>query len=162
MRFNPIPLITLLLLLSISSWSQDASSFNILLRSGAVNPGKNITTENLNRFNNAASRSDGKSFLIIQFEKIPDAAQRQQLRQAGIELLDFIPGYAYTATVSGSLDETALNASKARAIIQPTAMQKMQPELAKGNFPVWAVKSSGTVDVWISFPRTFLLETLTK
>ena len=46
----------------------------------------------------------GKSFIVIQFESIPTEKEKQQLKQEGIELLDYIPNNAYTATVTGSLN----------------------------------------------------------
>ena len=30
--------------------------------------------------------------------------------------------------------------------------------LSKGNFPAWAVKVAGTIDVWVSFPKSFSYE----
>lgn len=162
MRFNPIPLMTLCLLLGFTSLAQDVSRYAIQLRSGAVTPEKNISPQRLDEFNRQASRTAGKNFAIIQFEQIPGEQQKLQLQQSGIELLDYITGFAYTATINGSLNETVLTATKARALIQPTAIQKIQPELASGNFPSWAVKSAGTVDVWISFPRSFSFEDVKK
>ena len=53
-----------------------------------------------------------------------------------------------------------LSRVKTRAIIEFTPEQKMQPSLADGIFPRWAVKTPGTVDVWISFPKTFSYETV--
>ncbi len=162
MRFNPIPLITFFLLLGFSSLAQEGSRYTIQLRSGPVTPEKNITAQRLEQFNRTTSRANDKSFAIIQFEQIPTDEQKQQLRQSGIELLEYITGTAYTVTITGSLSETALTNAKARALIEPLAAQKMQPELALGNFPAWAVKTAGTVDVWISFPRSFPFETVQR
>ncbi len=160
MRFNPIPLITVCLLVSFSSLAQDDSRYNLLLKSGAVLPAKNITTEGLSLFSDQAARADNKTFAIIQFEEIPTSAERLQLSQSGIELLDYIPNNAYTVTISGSLNIDILNRVKARSVTELSAQQKMQPELALGNFPSWSVKVAGTVDVWISFPKTFSFETV--
>ena len=41
-----------------------------------------------------------------------------------------------------------------------TPALKMEPSLSAGDFPAWAVKIPGTVDVWISFPKTFSFETI--
>jgi hypothetical protein len=160
MKPNPIPVIAALLLLSLSLAAQDDPRYNLLLKSGAFIPEKNITADKLDQFNLTASRTAGQSFFIIQFEQIPGANERLKLSQQGIELLDYIPNNAYTATISGSLSTDLLEQVKARAIINLSAIQKMQPELAKGNFPSWAVKSQGTVDVWISFPKSFSYETV--
>lgn len=160
MRPNPIPVIAAMLFLSLSLTAQDDSRYNLLLKSGTYIPEKNIIAEKLYQFNRTASRTSGKTFAIIQFEQIPSEQQREQLSQQGIELLDYIPNNAYTVTISGSLTADLLTQVKARTVISLTATQKIQPELAKGNFPSWAVKSQGTVDVWISFPKTFSFETV--
>ncbi len=160
MKPHPIPVIAALLFLSLSSAGQDDSRHNLLLKSGTYIPEKNIIAEKLDQFNRTASRTSGQIFAIIQFEQIPGANERLQLSQQGIELHDYIPNNAYTATISGSLTTDLLTQVKARAVINLTATQKIQPELAKGNFPSWAVKSQGTVDVWISFPKSFSFETV--
>lgn len=162
MKLNPIPVIAALVLLSFSVAAQGDSPNTVYLRSGAFIPDRNITTEKLAAFDRNASKTDGRSFAIICFDKIPSPAEREQLRQAGIELLDYIPNNAYTATITGTPDSTTLVNAKARSLIQPLAYQKMQPELAQKKFPSWAVKSAGSVDVWISFPKTFLFETVKK
>ncbi|MFI5133000.1 MAG: S8 family serine peptidase [Chitinophagales bacterium] len=159
MKPNPIPLIAVLSFFCVKSIAQKQEP-SLLLNSGAFIPEKNITAEKIDIFNRGAFRAEGKSFAIIQFENIPTDAERKQLQQAGIELLDYIPDNAYTVTISGSLNTTVLQQVKARAVVNLTAEQKMQPDLARGIFPVWAVQSAGTVDVWISFPKTFSYETV--
>ncbi|OSZ80802.1 hypothetical protein CAP36_06040 [Chitinophagaceae bacterium IBVUCB2] len=158
MRFNPIPLITCCLLISFSTWAQTNSRHNLLLKSGTVTPVQNITPEEINTFNRNAQTEQDKTFAVIQFEQIPTEAIRQQLKQQGIELLDYIPHNAFTVTITGSLNATALLQANARSVIELSATQKMQPELAKGNFPSYAVKVAGTVDVNISFPKSFSFE----
>jgi len=167
MRFNPIPLITFCLLVSFSSLAQIAnpqtevaSRYNLSLKSGTIILEKNITAEKVNSFNRSLARSTDKSFVIIQFEKIPTQLERQQLLQAGIELLDYVPNNAYTATINGNLDITSLSQTKARGIVELTAFQKMSVDLAVGNFRPSAVKVVGTVDVRISFPKSYLYETV--
>jgi hypothetical protein len=140
--------------------AQPDSRFNVLLQSGNIIPEKNITAEKLEDFNRTAARTSGQTFAIIQFEQIPGPNERLQLSQQGIELLDYIPNNAYTVTISGTLTTALLTQVKARSVINLSANQKMQSELAKGNYPSWAVKSPGTIDVWISFPKSFSLETV--
>jgi hypothetical protein len=167
MKPYPIPLIVVMLLLCLSLAAQPVPPqrdgdprYSLLLKSGAFIPEQNIIAEKLDQFNHTAARTSGKTFAIIQFEQIPGTKERLQLSQQGIELLDYIPNNAYTATISGSLTNDLLTQVKVRAIIGLSANQKMQPELARGNIPSWAVKSPGTVDVWISFPRSFSFESV--
>ena len=156
MRIYPIPLIAACLFSFFTASAQQDNRYAVLLKSGAVFPSKNINAGTIASFNNRVARTAGRSFAILQFEKLPTTAERLQLLQEGIELLDYIPNNAYTATINGPLNEMALQRVQARAVIEPTAQQKMQPELARGSFPGHAVKTPGTLDVWISFPKSFL------
>jgi len=162
MKPNPIPLITICLLVGFSSLAQDGNRYNLLLKTGTIIPEKNITAEKLNQFNRNAARTGEKTFAIIQFEQLPTENEKQQLRQSGIELLDYIPNNAYTVIITGSLNQEALLQAKARAFIEPTPSQKMHSTISSGLFPVWAVKVEGTVEVWISFPKSFLYEEVKK
>ncbi|HUR66556.1 MAG TPA: S8 family serine peptidase, partial [Chitinophagaceae bacterium] len=151
-------MIAIFLLLSLSLHAQDASRYSLQLNSGSFIPSENITTEQVNSFVQKAPKLSGKSFVVIQFEQIPGEQQKKEMRSQGIELLDYIPANAYTATITGTHDVTFLKQHKARALVQLTALQKMQPELAAGNFPARAIKVAGAVDVCISFPRSFTYE----
>ncbi|MBK7562622.1 MAG: S8 family serine peptidase [Chitinophagaceae bacterium] len=160
MKPNPIPVIAALLLFTLSLAAQDESRYQLLLKSGTLTPEKNITAERLNQFSRNTNPVSGKTFAIIQFEQIPTESIKQQLKLAGIELLDYIPNNAYTVTITGSLNASFLTVVKARSVIELSSLQKMQPELALGNFPAHAVKVAGTVDVWICFPKSFSFETV--
>lgn len=158
MRILPVTLLTAWLLAVLTAGAQQQPAPVLLLRSGAYTPVPNISADGLSLFNQQATRSQGKTFAILQFEQIPGTTEKQLLQQQGIVLLDYIPANAYTVTIEGTADPVTLLRSKARALFIPSAQQKMQPELAAGRFPSWAVKQNGTLDVWISFPKTFTLE----
>ena len=96
MRTNPIPLITALLF-TLSAASQE-QRYDLLLKNGKQSISPNITKENIAKFNQSAVRANGKAYAIIQFNKLPGAGIIRQLKDAGIELLNYIPYNAYTAT----------------------------------------------------------------
>jgi len=148
MKYNRL-LLFVLLLFSTSLFAQD-----IFLRTGAVTPKANIRKEAIDSFNALAKRSAGQSFAVIQFDRIPSADEQKLLAAAGITLLDYLPQNAYTVSIKGDVSLHALQAAKAKAFFQLSAQQKMQEYFAKGLIPSWAVKVAGTVDVWISFPKT--------
>ncbi|MBL7725624.1 MAG: S8 family serine peptidase [Chitinophagaceae bacterium] len=162
MRFYPIPLIAALLFLSLSVPAQDDSQYRLLLKSGSFTPAKSITPERLETFNSLVARTGGKAFAIIQFEAIPTEHEKQQLLQSGIELLEYVPNNAYTVSVSGQLTSDFLTRMKVRAVVELSAQQKMQPELARGLLPAHAVQIPGTVNVWVSFPTSFSFEAVSQ
>lgn len=157
MRKHPILPAILLLFFYCVTAAQESGDYRLFLKSGAFTPAKNITSFT-DQYNKRIARSGIQYFTIIQFDKIPAAGQREQLRQAGIELLDYIPNNAYTATVRGSLNTAVLQAANARAIVELAPEQKIAGSLAKGVFPSWAIKSAGTLDVWVHFPASIPAE----
>ncbi len=162
MRSNPFPLMTILLFFSLSMAAQSDSRFTIYLKSGSYIPEKNIIPSKLEELNNKAAKAGRPMLAIIQFEQIPSEIQKQQLLQAGIQLLDYIPNNAYTASISHLPDANTLTALRIRSVTELTAAQKMQPALTTGNFPASAIKAAGTIDVWINFPETFSFETVSR
>src|SRR4029079_12965037 len=92
---------------------------------------------------------------VLQFESLPTEAMKKHLSENGIELLEYIPDNAYTVTISGAPNLNILEAARARSIYQPLPEQKMETRLSLGLIPPSAIKIAGTVDVWVSFPKTF-------
>ncbi|MCF0055823.1 S8 family serine peptidase [Dyadobacter sp. CY356] len=147
--------IIILLVLPLTVLSQNNKNYQIELKSGSFTPEKNIGNGKIEAINARLSPDKGKTFVVIQFEEIPGPAERDRLKAEGIDLLDYIPNNAYSATVTGSLSEISLKRSKARAVISLTARQKLHPSLLKKPFPEQSRKVKGKVDVWINFPKSF-------
>jgi hypothetical protein len=153
MKRNRLFLLSVLLTLSTFLFAQD---FSLQLKSGSVQVEPNIRKFAVDSFASRTVRFRQKTFAILQFETIPSEATKKMLSANGIELLEYIPNNAYTVTITGNPSLTALREAKARAIVQPAPEQKMETRLSLGLIPPAAVKIAGTVDVWISFPKTFL------
>ncbi|SEJ27993.1 Por secretion system C-terminal sorting domain-containing protein [Dyadobacter sp. SG02] len=146
-------------LLISNAWGQKRQDYQILLQSGSFTPERNVSSSN-GRANAAfrLSTAGQKSFVVIQFDDIPTEDERRELRKEGIELLEYIPNYAYTATIAAGSNPGALARTKGRAIVELSADQKMQPGLANGNIPPHAFTGPTTVDLWISYPKSFTYE----
>ena len=168
MRSNPIPLMAMLLL-SLSMAAQvtpfrqsNEAPYTIFLKSGSFIPEKNIIPAAIDALNTSAAKAGSELLVIIQFEKVPAEIQKQQLLQSGIRLLDYIPSNAFIASVSHLPAADVLLSLQVRSVVQLTAAQKIQPELATGHFPAHAVKISGSIDVWVTFPETYSFETVSN
>lgn len=158
MRSNPFPLIAVLLLCSFFSAAQNTSRYKLSLNSGEFIPVKNIDDIVEPDGNQRTAKAGVKSFLIIQFENIPTIAERKELKDNGIDLQEYVPNNAFTAVITGAISKAALKKAKARAVVELTPEQKMEPSLAKGIFPNRATKTAGALDLWISFPKAFSFE----
>ncbi|MGN6163641.1 MAG: S8 family serine peptidase [Flavisolibacter sp.] len=153
MKLNRLLLLSTLLLLSFISFAQN--NFSIAFRSGAIRPEANIRQGFLDSFNKRSLRTNNKSLVVLQFHKIPTDGERKVLQANGIELLDYVSGTAYTATVRGELKPGGLTQAHVRSVVELSPQQKMNQLLTQGSVPYWAVKAIGTVDVWARFPKTF-------
>lgn len=165
MRFNPVPLMAALLIthLAIAQEQQPGSGARpkrVHLKSGPITLARNIADTSIDRLNRTAARSFGVSHFLIQFDSIPSPQRRHALKDAGVELLEYIPDHAYLASVKGTLGATSLQRNGAVAVMELLPEHKMQPELARNQVPAWAIAGPDMVDVWISFPNVFSLETV--
>jgi hypothetical protein len=130
----------------------------VRLRSATLYPQWNIRQSYLDSFSNTLYRLHQTGFALLQFNSLPSAEDRKWLSGHGIELLDYLPDLTYTATISGELSAPVLNRAGVRSVFSLAPQQKMDSYLGAGRFPSWAVKQPGTVDVWISFPKSFSLQ----
>lgn len=153
MKSNRFFLLSVLLSFSSSLFAQ--ADYTLRLKSGVVTLQPNIKKVFVDSFNTRSARFQQKTFAILQFESIPTEAVKKFLSANGIELLEYIPNNAYTVSISGNPSYSVLEQAKARSVFQPSPEQKMDLRLASGVIPSSAVKVAGTVDVWISFPKTF-------
>ncbi|HEV8270860.1 MAG TPA: S8 family serine peptidase, partial [Chitinophagaceae bacterium] len=154
MRIHPIPFTILLCLFSIFSYSQKDENTALQLRSGKIFTERNITQESVKKITEHLQKVNGKSFAVLQFEQLPSETKKQELAASGIQLLEYIPGNAFTICVTKNIDHTILQNAGARSILELSPTQKMHPAMAKGIFPSWAIRTPGMVDVWVSFPKT--------
>lgn len=159
MKFNPIALITILLLFGISAKAQD-ERYRLQLQHGSFIPEKNINPEALARLDQKVLRTRGIALVVIQFDGMPSESARTTLAKAGVTLLDYLPAFAYTALVKGALTAEVLQKAGVRAVTTLSPTQKMQQALAEGRVPAYAVKVAGTMDCWFSYPSGFSFETI--
>ncbi|MCF2444117.1 S8 family serine peptidase [Dyadobacter sp. CY345] len=156
MRSGPLlKLLLFCLTISFSARAQKPEPQELILKNGSFAPSNNIDPASLRALTRKLVPFKKKVFVIIQFDQIPSASQREQLQKDGIELLDYVPNNAYTATVAGSLDDKVLRKSGARSVISPTPKQKLQVSLANGTVPEHAKSIDGFIDVWVSFLKSF-------
>ncbi|OJV21130.1 MAG: peptidase S8/S53 subtilisin kexin sedolisin [Dyadobacter sp. 50-39] len=139
--------------------AQKRPDYQILLQSGSFFPERNVSSAT-GRGNVAfrLSTAGQKTFVIIQFDDIPTEQERRELKSEGIELHEYIPNYAYTATIAAGSNAGALARTRGRAIVELGPEQKMQPGLASGNIPPHAFTGPSTVDLWVSYPKSFTYE----
>ena len=82
---------------------------------------------------------EGKYYRLIQFFDIPTVAEKEELSQRGLRLLDYLPQYAYFAEIDQDFDWKGAGEEKFRMVIRLDERIKLHPDLYAENFPDWAV-----------------------
>ncbi|GAB2944621.1 hypothetical protein GCM10027048_06850 [Hymenobacter coalescens] len=130
----------------------------LLLASGTPTPPANFSawmaagrTEQLG----AAEVWQAKYYRVIQFERLPTAAEHRALAALGVQLLDYLPQNAYTAALPTTLDRTRLRGFGIRSVVPVEARWKYAGLLAtQDQPPAHALRGSGRVAVVVSYHPT--------
>jgi uncharacterized repeat protein (TIGR01451 family) len=95
----------------------------------------------------AAAQPNGRIHLLMQFDHIPDAAERVQLAAQGIDMLNYIPDNAWIV----SIPATGVSRLSANSVVNWVGtwqgVTKMAPRLQTGNYPGWAVHEDGRIQI---------------
>lgn len=157
--FTSCCLLFVALFTTLDSYSQNQkSSGKLLLKNGVITSQPAISEGSVRGINQKVLSKHRRSLVVIQFDNLPSEEEKHRLKEEGIQLLDYIPDKAYSAMITRQLSVASLQKFKTRAVLELKATQKMSPDLASGSFPAHAVKGSGALDVWISYPRSFSYE----
>lgn len=142
-------IVTSTLLFSITLSAQKIQDYRILLHAGEFVPEKNIETVTKNSPVFQKSLFGEKNYVTIQFYSLPDDNTKQKLKASGIELIDYIPNNAYTASIAGNVTPETLKLFSIRSIFQFTAEQKATPEVLNKKIPPHAIPAADFVDVQV-------------
>ncbi len=136
--------VTLFLFVSLHV-SLSAQDYHLFLHSGVSLPEESI------RYHTEADRViDGHYYCILQFYDMPTGTLRKDLENTGVELLDYIPNYAWLARVPVGIDLTSF---PIRTIRQPTVEDKLAPELQTGSFAPCLIEGGGIRVKTLLFPK---------
>ncbi len=146
----------LILFLAITGWplllaAQLPTPYTLQLRNGWKQPIGNIDPVGWTTFLKAQPFVAGRVSVLLQFESLPTSAQVKDLKTLGVELGEFVGGLSYRALLSTDPGWEKLKAQGVRAAFTLDAPEKLSPELFRSEFPAWAVRSAGTVNVWVQY-----------
>ena len=130
MKIARIVALSFLFLLSRQLHAQNNPVF---LKSGIMQPHRISTGRSIDSIEYPLVRFQGKTFLLIQFQILPDVSTRKLLSANGIELLEYIPQNTFTATVSGNMNPSVLLQARVNSVMTFSPQQKMETRLSRGS-----------------------------
>ena len=147
--FTHLSKFLVILLFPVALTAQVNPDYNILLHSGKFIPAENISSITKNSAVFQQSLFNGKHYVVIQFKALPTQLQKDNLKAVGIELIDYIPNNAYTASVSADINISDFKFSLLRAVFQFKPADKTVTAILSNTIPPHAVKQAGYVDLTI-------------
>ncbi|MCU0391280.1 MAG: S8 family serine peptidase, partial [Thermoflexibacter sp.] len=91
-----------------------------------------------------------KSPIIIQFHQLPNETQRKKIKENGIELLDYLPQYAYTALIPTQLTEKQAQDLRIRAFVDLPITAKVSADLSEKIIPAYAKLEENLIGIDIT------------
>ncbi|MCR9172516.1 MAG: S8 family serine peptidase [bacterium] len=81
---------------------------------------------------------NGKAYVLVQFNAIPTDEQKEAYAYYGVELIKYIPNYAWVAKVDTNMTQNVLSALDVRHIMRVPTDWKLPSELMDGVVPEYA------------------------
>ena len=141
---------TALLCFLFTAFSVSAQNYSIMFQSGAQIPEANLK----NFISDAAPAAEeifnGYYYRFIQFNNIPDEAQKNTIEGSGIILLQYMPHKAFLAAIPANYNRSLLDNFNVRSVIPMEALHKMNKKLLE-EVPVYARPSKGLIDIRVRY-----------
>ncbi len=115
--------------------------------------GDNILNQNFNKSNLVSSLFNDHYFVLVQFDQLPSSQRKEELKNAGIELGDYLPGNAYLASIKTDFNFLDLKVAGISSVNPLPAFYKIHPSLdqfqlsnEKDNLQLMAVQFYPAID----------------
>ncbi len=139
-RSYPVRVISLLFffstILSNGAFAQlESDPYDIMMRTEVISLAPNV---NFRDISTGSEIVNGRFYRLIQFYNIPDRVLQEKIKEAGIELIDYIPNKAYIASIPADINEDILTGLSIRAISKIKQDWKITTEVASRSFDKWS------------------------
>ncbi len=153
MKVTYLPILLLFSLSTTLSFSQN--DYEVLLHTG-----RQVFPENTQDYANTATIAADEImgnhyYRLLQFYEIPSSNRLQQIKNEGIELLEYIPNKTYLASIPTNFDLDKLIGLNVRSV-QPLKQDwKISHNLKTDDIPSWA-KKQNRVEVILKYYKNLL------
>ena len=127
--------------------SLSAQNYTIKLLTGDYNYQPNFGEFLSGPLPTADEQFQGRYYRVIQFFETPTAQERQALEATGLQILDYLPNYAYVVSLPLNYNRAQLQQRNIRAVFSFDQSQKISPTLLDRPLPEHATPVEGFVDV---------------
>ena len=148
---NLMPFIMALFLIFFNAAPVSAQDYTIYFKSGNYIPESSAVNLFADKQAYAGSLQNRKYYVLIQFYNLPGNSVNKILKDNDITLFDYIPSNTYYASIPENINSEILNGLQIRAILPVQIKFKSDTAFQAGNFPDWAKKEPGKVDIMVKY-----------
>jgi len=127
------------------------SDYNIRLKSGEIAAIDKIPIDQLDQVLDDSNNYGNQHYVILQFQQIPDNIAQIQLSNIGVELMNYLPNYAFYAAINEGVDYTQLNGVVSVVDIKP--IHKKSTNIASQNYPPHTIQGDMIELAVIPYPN---------
>jgi len=146
-----ISVILVNLFIAVSAFPQFQTKYQLHFKNQVFVPVENALEFAASFTINQDQIFEDQLYTIIQFYQIPDENIRQNLETSGITLLDYIPHFAYFASVKTDFDVSVVAGAEIRSFIEITDDIKLSPGLYYNDIPDHAMRGENRVELMVSY-----------
>ncbi len=140
-----------LLIASVSEAQLSSAGYDIHLKSVTVTPEGNAQHLISSGIMETETFFRSGRYKVIQFDRIPVQAEKELLKQAGVELLDYLPQMAYFASFSINFDAKVMRDLPIRSILEVKPEYKLDKLLYNENYPAHAMTGNNRIRLVVSY-----------
>lgn len=140
-----ISLFTFFTTTAVAQNNDALKDYSLQLSSGKLEVKANAIDFVKQRNSLSKSRVESASPIVVQFFDIPTEKQKAEIAKSGIQLLGYLPNFAYIATLPSQLTENQLKELKIRAFVNLPASAKFSTEIATKQIPAHALVGENLV-----------------
>ncbi|MEW6470504.1 MAG: S8 family serine peptidase [Bacteroidota bacterium] len=143
--------LVILLLCSTGLIRAAEEKYGILLNSATISPKENLQEYIQSPAITEAELVSGVYFRYVQFREIPSTEEKEKMKSAGMELLDYLPNYTFVAAFVKDFDLNQLSAWNIRSVLHIAPTFKLSMQLANNSIPGEAKVEDGKLLVNIVY-----------
>lgn len=118
------------------SAQRQSGPYEILFQSGKVDLPTNLSIRDIPQDQEIIN---DRYYRLIQFNNIPTKELQSELREVGIQLIDYIPNKAYTASIPIGLNPSIFSSLDIRGVYKMRPEWKQSTDVAARSFDKWSL-----------------------
>ncbi|MDQ3192302.1 MAG: S8 family serine peptidase [Bacteroidota bacterium] len=142
---------SLLFIYSVSTAQNQSEKYVLLLKSGNIKTEENVDVYIQSSVIDENEVFSNRYYRIIQFHTIPNQKTKLEFEKLGIKLLDYIPNYAYFASISTQFNTNNFKELPIRSILKFKPEYKLSTALLNKDYPSWAITGEDKIDLIINY-----------